>query len=124
MIKKIMKLYNNKSIILLVLLKKNNIICVLTTLSGKVLTWVTTGSLKLRGTRKITSLTIISSLKLIYTYIYKFNCNNVHIKIKGINKNKNLFIKYLKSIGFNIISFQEIPLLPYNGCKNNNIRRI
>ena len=119
-----MKSSLKKSNILLVLFTKNNIICTLTSLSGNVLSWITAGSLKVRGTKKITSSVTFSIIKALKYYNKKFEYTKVHIKIKGLNKNKNLFIKQLKLSGFDIISFQEDVVLPYNGCKKTNIRRV
>nr|UVF63028.1 ribosomal protein S11 [Synarthrophyton patena] len=119
-----MDLFKKKSNILLILFTKNNMICTLTTLKGKVLGWVTVGSLKSRGKRKVTSYSILSIAKILYSYNLKFGYSQVHIKIKGISKNQNLLIRYLKLVGFIIISFQQNSILPHNGCKVSRNRRI
>nr|WDA66155.1 ribosomal protein S11 [Lithothamnion corallioides] len=119
-----MKLLPIKSNILLLLFTKNNIICTITNLQGKTLVWVTAGSVKLQGTKKITTSTISSVVKKLYTFNKEFGYTHIHIRLKGINKNRNLFIKYLKVIGFNIVSLKEKIILPHNGCKKPRNRRI
>lgn len=113
-----------KANVLLILFTKNNIICTLTTLSGKVISWATAGSLKTKGSKKITSIIIISLIKQLFKYSQILGYTHTHIKTKGINKNKSFVIKYIKIVGFNIVSLQEKIILPYNGCKTPSNRRI
>nr|WDA66133.1 ribosomal protein S11 [Phymatolithon calcareum] len=113
-----------KSNVLSVLFTKNNIICTLTDITGKLITWTTTGSFKFRGVKKVTASTISSTIKKLYNYNKNFGYNCTHVKLKGINKHKILFIKNLKTIGFNISSLQDSLILPHNGCRTNRSRRI
>lgn len=113
-----------KSSILLVLFTKNNIICALTDLTGKLFKWSTVGSFKFRGVKKITTSTISSMIKNLYSYNRDLGYSFIHVKLKGTNKNKTFFIKYLKTVGFNIISFQDDLMLPHNGCRKARGRRI
>ena len=119
-----MKLLSKKSNILLLLFAKNNIICTLTNLKGNTLTWLTTGSVKLKGTKKVTNVTIFLVIKKLYLYNKRFGYTNTHLNLKGINKNKNLFVKYLKVVGFNISSVTESTCLPHNGCKKKQKRKV
>lgn len=115
---------HKKSNILSVFFTKNNVICTLADLSGKSLIWVTTGSLKFRGTKKVTTSTISSIIKVLYNYNKNVGYSCMHLKLKGVNKNKSFFIKYLKTVGFNIISLQDTLMLPHNGCRKTRGRRI
>lgn len=119
-----MKLLPVKSNILLLLFTKNNVICTITSLKGNTLTWLTAGSIKIRGTKKINNVIVSLIVKKLYLYNKKFGYTHTHIRLKGLDKSKNLFIKYLKIIGFSIISVKENFLLPHNGCKKTRSRKI
>ena len=119
-----MELINKPSIILYIYFKNSNIICTITDVKGRTLVWITAGSNKLKGTKKITVTTISLLLKFLCGYIKKQSLSTVYIKIRGTNKLKTNFIKYLKILGFNILFVQEKLCLPYGGCKQPRIRRL
>ena len=115
-----MKTYNKDFSLLFVLFTHNNIFCTLTDYSGKTLTWSTAGSIKVRGSKKVT----IASINSIVSRLHINNLNKIHIKLKGINRNKGIFMKTLKSLGFHIVSIQDKLNIPYNGCKNLRKRKV
>nr|AYR06587.1 ribosomal protein S11 [Lithothamnion sp.] len=119
-----MKLLSKKSNILILLFTKNNLICTITNLEGNILTWLTAGSLKNRGAKKNNECYAFFNCKKIEFLQKKFGYTHTHVKLKGINKNKNFFIKYLKTIGFNIVSLKESAVLAHNGCKKTRNRKI
>ena len=120
---KIMKDLNKFFSILYINFTYNNIICTLTTYKGNTLIWSTTGSKKTKGLKKITTASINSLINCLYKNYLK-NSKSICIKIKGYNKNKNLFIKKLKVLGFKILFIQENLNIPYNGCKKKRKRKI
>nr|YP_009660503.1 ribosomal protein S11 [Corallina chilensis]QCS25451.1 ribosomal protein S11 [Corallina chilensis] len=119
-----MQLPNKNLSILFIFFKNNNIICTLTNANGAPLNWATVGTNKMRGTKKITTSSIINTIKLLYNYSIRMNSTSIHLKIKGTNKSKLFFIKSLKTIGFIILSIQENLIIPHNGCKKIRTRRI
>ena len=123
--KKSIKLNNNKkSLILFVLFTNTNILCTLANLKGKTLMWTTAGLNKAKGVKKVTLSIIFTVIKTLYIYSKIKGNPSIHIKISGTNKNKSVFIKYLKVSGFNILSIQEKLLLPFAGCKGIKSRRL
>ena len=82
---------NQNSVILLISLTSSNILFVLTSLEGQILTSVSTGRFKTKGAKKITTTTIKSCFNLINQRLpYSFK---IHIKFKGLNKHKRLILK-------------------------------
>jgi len=119
-----MKSLNQNSLILFVLFSKNNILCTLTNLKGEALLGVSGGVNRTKGVKKSTNATIFTIMKLLYNYSKKFSYLTLYLRIKGTSKNKNNFIKYLKSFGFNILLIQEKLSLPHGGCRVVKSRRL
>lgn len=115
---------NTNSLILFVLFSKNNILCTLTTLKGETLIGISGGANRTKGIKKSTNSTVFAIIKTLYNYSKKFSYLTLYIRIKGTSKNKNNFIKYLKSFGFNILLIQEKFSSPHGGCKMIKSRRI
>lgn len=118
------KLKNKKSAILSILFTNNNIIYTLTDLMGNVLFWTSLGIQKVRGTKKLTSNSIIYRLKLISNYANKKGIKYFHIYMRGINRNKKLTIKSLKYFSLVVISLYDEMAISYNGCKKVKKRRV
>jgi len=121
---KSMKSLNKNTLILFVLFSKNNILCTLANLKGKTLISTSGGVKRTKGIKKNTNSSIFTIIKILYQYSKKFSYLTLYIRIKGTNKNKNIFIKYLKSFGFNVLLIQEKLSLPYGGCKLIKSRRL
>lgn len=117
-----MKLSSKTFYFLFILFTHNNIICTLTNEFGKTLLWSSTGEKKQKGLKK----TNLTSINFIINKLCKYskNSNIIYVRIKGTNKNKNLFLKKLKSFNFNLLMIQENLNIPYNGCKRTKIRRV
>nr|YP_011017670.1 ribosomal protein S11 [Centroceras gasparrinii]WQF69493.1 ribosomal protein S11 [Centroceras gasparrinii] len=115
-----MQKYN--SLLLSITLTNNNILLNLVNLEGKTLIFSSVGTLKIKGTKKIT----ITSLKmLIKNLSTQLQYSKIHIKIKGLSKYKRFFLKLLlKSAKFEILSFCDLTSLPHNGVRKNKVRRI
>ena len=121
---KIMQLINKNSLILFVLFTNSNIICTLTNLNGQVLKSISAGSKKVRGVKKITNMTIFNIIKVLYKHVLFCKSPFLYLRVKGSNKNKAEFFKFLKVKGFNILIVQEKLLLPHGGCKNPSLRKL
>lgn len=119
-----MQLINKNSLILFVLFTNSNIICTLTNLNGQVLKSVSAGSKKVKGVKKITNITVFNMVKALYKYVLFCKSPFLYLRVKGSNKNKTEFFKFMKVRGFNILTVQDKLLLPHGGCKNSRLRKL
>nr|YP_010620154.1 Ribosomal protein S11 [Herposiphonia versicolor]WAX04190.1 Ribosomal protein S11 [Herposiphonia versicolor] len=112
-----------KILFLWVLFTQNNIFLTITNYKGNVISWKSLGNLKVKGLKKLNN-------SLIKTFIYQnFNLNYLnfkfHIKSRGLNKFKKMFLRslliYLNS---SILSFEDFLLKSNNGCKIKKKRRL
>nr|YP_010619970.1 Ribosomal protein S11 [Xiphosiphonia pinnulata]WAX03983.1 Ribosomal protein S11 [Xiphosiphonia pinnulata] len=115
-----MKLY-----FLLILFTQNNIFITLTTLKGEVILWNSLGSLKIKGLKKLSN-SLIKNFIFINLNQLKFQKElKIHVKLKGYNKLKKLFIRFLILFLQEIIfSFIDNSATPMNGCKWKKKRRL
>nr|YP_010947444.1 ribosomal protein S11 [Mimica arnoldii]WGO62530.1 ribosomal protein S11 [Mimica arnoldii] len=112
----------NNLLIISILFTSNNIFYSISNIKGEVLFWTSSGSLKLKGSKKITSTSISFNLKSIKDFIENLDYNYIFVKIKGFNKNKKYIIKLLNQSFRNIFLVYEETLFPHNGCKKSKIR--
>lgn len=112
------------SAILFVTLTSSNVLFSLTSLDGKKLILsVTTGHFKVKGSKNVTLLTLKSCFSFLNQNLSTYY--SVHIKLKGVNKNKRLIIKLLtKLLNFPILTFCDVTHKPHNGTKWRKIRRV
>lgn len=123
-IKKFMNFFNQQILILHVLFTKNSILCIIINTNAKILAWSNVGNSKIKGSKKVTAVSINSFLKRLYFHNKIISNSLIYIKFKGFNKYKNYFFKTLKFLGYNIIFIEENLNLPYNGCKKKKTRKI
>ena len=119
-----MQLINKNSAVLSVLFTKNNIFCTLSNLEGKTLNSISIGSKKFKGLKKITNLTIISLIKDLNKSARNFEIFYFYLRLKGLNKNKKLFLKNLKNIKSNLLLIQNKNKVAYGGCRISKSRKI
>lgn len=111
------------SAILLIEFSNSNVLFTLTSLEGKILTLVSTGYFKTKGAKKTT----INSIKSCFVSLNKRLQIHykLHIKFKGVSKQKRLLLKILtKNLVFPIISFCDVTTFPHNGVKLTKPRRV
>nr|YP_009445892.1 ribosomal protein S11 [Betaphycus gelatinus]ATX68833.1 ribosomal protein S11 [Betaphycus gelatinus] len=115
-------MFKDKLVIISIFLTSNNIFYSVNNTKGEVLFWTSSGSLKLKGSKKTTSMSIPFNLKNIKKFLEALNYSYVFIKIKGFNKNKRYLVKMLKQFFENVILIHEKNSLPHNGCKKPSTR--
>lgn len=115
---------NHKLIVLCILFTSNNIIYSVSDVSGKVLFWTSFGSWKVKGSKKINNIFLISTLKVIKNFINKLNYKFIFVKVKGFNKSKKFMLKTLKQMFSNTFLVHDKTSYPHNGCKGLKKRRV
>lgn len=110
--------------IISILFTLNNVICTLTNLNGFVLTWTSSGSKKLLGSKKLTSVGVYSAVTSLIKYVVKFNFTNLHLRLRGVSRFKKPIIRFLLSLNFTFNSIEDFTSLPHNGCRLKHFRRL
>ena len=102
----------------------NNTIITLTDFQGRVLSWVSSGSIGFKGTKKATPFAASKVAETIVQTIKKIGVDKVSVFIKGIGSGRESAIRSLASHGLNIISIKDITPIPHNGCRPPKVRRV
>nr|YP_009317497.1 ribosomal protein S11 [Gelidium galapagense]AOX48949.1 ribosomal protein S11 [Gelidium galapagense] len=119
-----MLLIKSKSLVLKVLFTSTNILYCLVSIQGNVIFWTSVGAQKIKGTKKITSIAIETTLKQLFKEINMLGCKYLHIQLKGFNKNKKFILKFFKQTKLEILSISDQTSLPHNGCKIRKTKRL
>jgi len=95
----------------------NNTIISLVTPEGSIVTTLSSGHLKYKGSRKGTQ---TASQQVIYCFgekVLELGYDRFVVKIKGIGKGRSSVIKELKKSGLSLIKVIDATPIPYNGCR-------
>nr|YP_009295531.1 ribosomal protein S11 [Mastocarpus papillatus]AOL58015.1 ribosomal protein S11 [Mastocarpus papillatus] len=116
---------NNKNLVVLsILFTSSNILYSITESNGHVVFWTSSGTQKLKGTKKITSTSITNSIRYIIQKIQSLGGKYVYLKMRGFNKNKRSVTKQLKQSTLKILLISNQLFYPHNGCKLSKARRV
>jgi len=113
-----------KTGIIFVLFTSNNILCSLTSLDGSVLMWTSAGAQRLRSVKKSVPTTIYSLVIKTAFKAVSIGFSHVHLKLKGLHKNKKSITKALSHSNIKLLSLQDITAQPHNGCRSTKKRRL
>nr|ANH09508.1 ribosomal protein S11 [Coeloseira compressa] len=113
-----------KTTILFLVVSTSNIFYTITDLNGRVIYWTSVGKYKIKGTKKLTTTSLLNSINKILNFLQLLNCFYIHVHFKGTKKNKKLVLKYLKLNFFTILSICDSTSLAHNGCRLKKIRRL
>lgn len=110
---------------LLVLFNQNNIFLTLVNSKSYVFFQNSIGMLKTKGLKKLSNSNIKNFICDNLNVIKTNSSIKIHIRIKGLNKCKKVFIKFLLSfLSYQVLSISDNSLKPNNGCKLKKNRRL
>ena len=102
----------------------NNTLITLTDELGKVLTWVSAGSIGFKGTKKATPFAASKVAEALCLRAEKLKIGKVAIFVKGIGSGRDSAIRSLATHGLSIISIKDVTPIPHNGCRPPKVRRV
>ncbi len=103
----------------------NNTIISITDEQGNVLTWASSGTIGMKGSRKGTAYAGGLAAQQAARKAMKNNdLRNVRVRVKGPGSSRETAIRSLESEGLNITSIQDITPIPHNGCRPPKPRRV
>nr|YP_011017762.1 ribosomal protein S11 [Polysiphonia morrowii]WQF69608.1 ribosomal protein S11 [Polysiphonia morrowii] len=119
----IQKIRNMQIYFLFIIFTQNNIFLTLTNYKGEIFFWNSIGTLKVKGLKKLTNSTIKN---FIFNNLINIKLtSSFHVKFKGFNKSKKIFIKtILNLLAQRILSISDDSMNATNGCKLKKKRRL
>lgn len=103
----------------------NNTIVSITDNSGNVLTWSSSGTVGMKGSRKGTSYAGgLAAQEAARNAIKNNKMSKVKVRVKGPGSSRETAIRSMESEGLQIMSIQDITPIPHNGCRPPKPRRV
>ncbi len=102
----------------------NNTIITLTDLKGNVLTWVSSGSIGFKGTKKATPFAASKVAETVVQAAKKLGIEKIQVMVKGIGSGRESAIRSIAARGLEITSIKDITPIPHNGCRPPKTRRV
>ena len=102
----------------------NNTIVTITNLTGDTISWATAGSSGFKGARKSTPFAAQTAAEKASLEALSIGIKSVEILVKGQGSGRETAIRAVESVGFEIISIEDITPVPHNGCRPPKKRRV
>ncbi len=102
----------------------NNTIITVTDMQGKVIAWMSAGSLGFSGPKKATPFAASKVAEAIAQKIEKTGPSTVEIRIRGVGSGRDSAIRSFAARGLNIIAIRDVTPIPHNGPRPRKTRRV
>jgi small subunit ribosomal protein S11 len=102
----------------------NNTILTLTDKQGRVLHWVTAGSIGFKGTKKGTPFAASKAAEAMSITAEKMKIRKIEIIVKGIGTGREAAVRSIAAKDFEITSIIDVTPVPHNGCRPPKPRRV
>lgn len=102
----------------------NNTMITVTDDEGKVITWMSAGSLGFSGPKKATPFAASKVAEAIAEKVKKSGPLEVEILVRGIGKGRDSAVRTLAAKGFTVAAVRDITPIPHNGPRPRKVRRV
>ena len=102
----------------------NNTIITITDRQGNALSWATAGGCGFRGSRKSTPFAAQVASDKAGKAALEFGVKNVDVRVRGPGPGRESAVRALNSLGFRILSIEDVTPIPHNGCRPPKKRRV
>ena len=101
----------------------NNTIITITDVEGNVVSWASSGTLGIKGSKKSTPYAAGLSATAAGQKAASFGMKTVDVEVKGIGAGRDTAIKALATAGLEVKSITDVTPIPHNGCRPPKRRR-
>jgi small subunit ribosomal protein S11 len=102
----------------------NNTNVTVTDMEGNVLTWSSSGSLGLKGSRKGTPFAAQLAAQKAGTSAREHGVRTVEVRVKGPGSGRESAIRSLQATGLEVKAIKDVTPIPHNGCRPPKRRRV
>ncbi len=103
---------------------ENNTIVTITDLTGKVLSWASSGSCGFKGARKSTPYAAKVAAEKAMTVASPYGIQSIEIEVKGIGPGREQAIRGLQIAGVNFECITDVTPIAHGGCRAKRPRRV
>lgn len=102
----------------------NNTLMTVTDGAGRVIAWMSAGSLGFSGPKKATPFAASKVAEAIAQKIEKSGPSIVEIYVRGVGSGRDSAVRSLAAKGLQITSIKDVTPIPHNGPKPAKVRRV
>jgi len=102
----------------------NNTIVSITDMMGNVVTWASSGTIGLKGSRKSTPFAAQLVAKSAAEKALEVGLRQVEVEVKGPGAGRESAIRALQAAGLEIKAIRDLTPIPHNGCRPPKRRRV
>ncbi len=102
----------------------NNTMVTVTDPQGKVVAWLSAGSLGFSGPKKATPFAASKVAEAIVEKVRRSGPVNVDVFVNGVGRGRDSAVRSLAARGFNILSIRDVTPVPHNGPRPRKVRRV
>ncbi len=102
----------------------NNTMITVTDMQGRVIAWMSAGSLGFSGPKKATPFAASKVAEAITQKIEKTGPSTVEIYVRGVGSGRDSAVRSFAAKGLNIIAVRDVTPIPHNGPRPAKVRRV
>ena len=102
----------------------NNTIVTISDTLGNTLCWASSGTSSFKGARKSTPFAAQTAARTAALKALTFGLENIDVTLKGRGRGRESSLRALQAAGLNILSIEDKPSVPHNGCRPPKRRRL
>ncbi len=102
----------------------NNTLVTITDLAGNAISWSSSGSQGMRGSRKGTPFAAQLAAEQAARAAAEHGMRTVEVYVKGPGSGRESAIRALETAGLEVVSIKDVTPIPHNGCRPPKRRRV
>jgi len=101
----------------------NNTIVTITDLEGNAVSWASSGTQGVKGSKKSTPYAAGMSAEAAGRVAVSYGMKTVDVFVKGLGQGREAAIRSLQTVGLEVKSITDVTPIPHNGCRPPKRRR-
>jgi len=101
----------------------NNTVVTITDKEGNAISWASSGTLGIKGSKKSTPFAAGMSAEAAGKAAYDMGMRKVAVDVKGLGSGKEAAIRSLQTAGLEVTTIKDVTPIPHNGCRPPKRRR-
>ena len=102
----------------------NNTIVTITTVTGEVISWASSGSAGFKGSRKSTPFAAQMAAQAAGKSAMESGVKKIEVNVKGPGAGREAAIRSLQAVGLEVTAIKDVTPVPHNGCRPPKRRRV
>ena len=101
----------------------NNTLVTITDLEGNVVSWASSGTQGIKGSKKSTPYAASMSAEAAGREAVAAGMKKVKVEVKGLGQGRDAAVRSLSTVGLEVESITDVTAVPHNGCRPPKRRR-